>query len=198
MTGTIGESATREPVRVARRGAARFGLRPLLALVAVVGVAGAACGSTGAATQIPRPSVEAALLAFSRCMRAQGITDMPDPTVDSEGNVRIERPPGGHGSGAHDAFEAARNTCDKFLRGVTQGFSHADSAQIQDRLLKLAQCMRRRGADVPDPDFSQGGHDPGARFRDAINRSDPAVQQARRACQQQVFGSQGVGHSGGH
>jgi len=198
MTGTIGESATREPVRVAHRGAARFGLRPLLALVVIVGVAGAACGSTGAATPAPRPSVEAALLAFSRCMRAQGITDMPDPTVDSEGNVRIERPPGGHGSGAHDAFEAARNACDKFLRGVTQGFSHADSSQMQDRLLRLAQCMRRRGADVPDPDFSQGGHDPGARFRDAINRSDPAVQQARRACQQQVFGSQGVGHSGGH
>jgi hypothetical protein len=166
--------------------------------VAAVGIVAAACSSAGgAATPSPGASVEAALLAFSQCMRAQGITDMPDPTVDSEGNVQIQRPPGGHGSG-HDAFEAARNKCDKYLRGVTQGFSHANITQTQDQLLRLAQCMRGRGVDVPDPDFSGGGHDPGARFRDAINRPGPSVQKALRACQQQVFGSAGLGHGGGH
>ncbi len=178
----------------------RFGLRlRLLALVATVGIVVASCSSTGgAATPSPGASVEAALLAFSQCMRDQGITDMPDPTVDSEGNVQIQRPPGGHGSGAHEAFEAARNKCDKYLRGVTQGFSHADTTQTQDQLLQLAQCMRGRGVDVPDPDFSGGGHDPGAQFWEAINRSDPSVQEALRACQQQVFGSEGFGHGGGH
>jgi len=178
----------------------RFRLRlRLLALVATVGIVVASCSSTGgAATPSPGASVEAALLAFSQCMRDQGITDMPDPTVDSEGNVQIQRPPGGHGSGAHEAFEAARNKCDKYLRGVTQGFSHADTTQTQDQLLQLAQCMRGRGVDVPDPDFSGGGHDPGAQFWEAINRSDPSVQEALRACQQQVFGSEGFGHGGGH
>jgi hypothetical protein len=167
--------------------------------VAAVGIFAAGCSSAdGAATPSPGPSVEAALLAFSQCMRAQGITGMPDPTVDSEGNVQIQRPPGGHGSGVHDAFEAARNKCDRYLRGVTQGFSHADVTQTQDQLLRLARCMRGRGADVPDPDFSGGGHDPGTRFRDAINRSDPSVQKALRTCQQQVFGSEGSGHGGGH
>jgi hypothetical protein len=60
--------------------------------------------------------------------------------------------------------------------------------------------MRVRGVDVPDPDFSEGGHDPGAQFLDAINQSDPTVQDALRACGQQVFGSGsvGLGHGAGH
>ncbi|HEY8199747.1 MAG TPA: hypothetical protein VII47_00160 [Actinomycetota bacterium] len=170
-------------------------------MVAAAGIVAAACGSSGgAATPSPGASVEAALLAFSQCMRDQGITDMPDPKVDSEGNVQIQRPPGGHGSGAHDAFAAARDKCDTYLRGVTQGFSHGDVTKTQDQFLRLAQCMRARGVDVPDPDFSQGGHDPGAQFLDAINKSDPTVQEALQPCEQQVFGSSSVdlGHGGGH
>ena len=205
MTETMRDSLTREPACVPGRDAGavppRFGLRLLLVLVAAVGIViTAACGSVGgAATRSPGASVEAALLAFSQCMRGQGITDMPDPTVDSDGNVRIQRPPGGHASGAHEAFEAARNVCDKYLRGVTQGFSHADVTKTQDQLLRLARCMRGRGVDIPDPDFSRGGHDPGAQFWNAVNRSDPTVQQALRPCQRLVFGSEGFGgHGGSH
>src|SRR5262249_1846644 len=160
MTETMRDSLTREPAGVPGRDAGavppRFGLRLLLVLVAAVGIViTAACGSVGgAATRSPGASVEAALLAFSQCRRGQGITDMPDPTVDSDGNVRIQRPPGGHASGAHEAFEAARNVCDKYLRGVTQGFSHADVTKTQDQLLRLARCMRGRGVDIPDPDLS--------------------------------------------
>jgi hypothetical protein len=172
-----------------------------VAVVAVLGLIAAACGSSGrAATQSPSASVEAALLAFSQCMRDQGITDMPDPTVDSDGNVKIQRPPGGDDSAAHDAFVAARERCDTYLQGVTQGFSHGDTTQTQDQFLELAQCMRGRGVDVPDPDFSEGGHDPRAQFLDAINRSDPTVQDALRICGQQVFGpgSASIGHGEGH
>src|SRR6266545_227011 len=199
MTGTTW-NPTREPARSPGQGAvgsaARFGLRLRLgALVAAVGIVAAACSSSGgAATPSPGASVEAALLAFCQCMRDQGITDMPDPAVDSEGNVQIQRPPGEHGSGAHDAFAAARNKCDTYLRGVTQGFSHGDVTQTQDQYLQLAQCMRQRGVDVPDPDFSGGGHDPGDEFLDAITQSDPTVQEALGACQQEIFGSEGVGH----
>ncbi len=204
MTGARSDASVRDLLGGPAVGAvgppARFGLRlRLLALVAAVGMVAAACGSSGGAdAPSPRASVEAALLAFSQCMRKQGITDMPDPIVDSKGNVQIQRPPGGHGSGAHDAFAAARDKCDKYLRGVTQGFSHGDITKTQDQFLRLAQCMRARGVDVPDPDFSDGGHDPGAQFLDAINKSDPTVQEALKACQQQVFGSEGLGHGGGH
>ncbi len=203
MTGTKRDHGAREPSRAPDNGAVgsppRLGLLlRLMALVATVGILAAACSSTGgAATPDPEASTEAALLAFSQCMREQGITDMPDPAVDSEGNVQIKRPPGGHGSGAHEAFAAARTKCDKYLRGVTQGFSHGNITQTQDQFLQLAQCMRQGGVDVPDPDFSGGGHDPGAKFLDAINQSDPAVQDALQVCQQKVFGSQVIGHGGG-
>jgi len=204
MEGTTRDPGARKPPGAPGRRAAgsppRFAPRQRLgALVAAVAIVAAACSSAGgAATPSPGPSVEAALLAFSRCMRDQGVADMPDPTVDSEGNVRIQRPAGGHNSGAHDRFEAARNRCVKYLQGVTQGFSHANTTQTQDRLLRLAECMRGRWVNVPDPDFSGGGHDPGAQFWDAINRSDPSVQAALRACQQRVFGSEGFGHDGSH
>jgi hypothetical protein len=172
-----------------------------VALVASLGIAAAACGSSDrAATASPAASVEAKLLKFSQCIRDQGITNMPDPTVDAQGNVQIQRPPGGDDTPAHDAFAAAREACDKYLEGVTQGFSHGDTTQTQDQFLRLAQCMRDRGVDVPDPDFSGGGHDPGAQFLDSINRSDPTVQDALRVCGQEVFGSGGleIGHDGGH
>ncbi len=204
MTQTRMNCGAREPSHAPDNDAVgsppRFGLRRwLLALVAAVGMVAAACGSTGgAATRNPDASTEAALLAFSQCMREQGITDMPDPIVDSKGNVQIQRPPGGHGSRAHEAFAAARDKCDKYLRGVTQEFSHGDVTKTQDQFLRLAQCMRARGVDVPDPDFSEGGHDPGAQFVDAINRSDPTVQKALQACEQQIFGSEGFGHGEGH
>jgi hypothetical protein len=165
----------------------------LVVLVAALGLVAAACSSTGAATANQEAATEAALLAFTQCMRDQGIEDMPDPTVDSEGNVRIQRPPGDQHDdpGQHERFAAAREACAEHLEGVTQGFRHADDAEAQDKLLQLAQCMRGRGVDVPDPDFSEGAHDP---LGDSIDRSDPAVQEALRACQQEVFGSEGPGH----
>jgi hypothetical protein len=205
MTGIKRDRETRGSSRLDNRTAAsppRFSLRlQLLAAVAALGIVAAACGSSGgAAAPSPSASVEAALLAFSQCIRDQGITDMPDPTVDSEGNVQIGRPPGGDDSAEHDAFAAVREKCDRFLQGVTQGFSHGDTAQTQDQFLRLARCMRDRGVNVPDPDFSGGGHDPGAQFLDAINQSDPTVQEALRVCGQQVFGSGsvGLGHGAGH
>jgi hypothetical protein len=172
----------------------RFGLSLRLALIAALGIVAAACSAAGgAATANSEAATEAALLAFAQCMRDQGIDDMPDPTVDSQGNVRIQRPPGDlHDDPAqHERFEAARDACAKYLEGVTQGFSHADDTEAQDKFLQLAQCLRGRGVDVPDPDFSGGGHDP---FGDSLDRSDPSVQEALRACQQEVFGSEGVGH----
>src|SRR6266508_5290945 len=127
MTGTTRDRGAREPSRAPDNGAVgsppRLGLLlRLMALVATVGILAAACSSTGGASAPdPEASTEAALLAFSQCMRDQGITDMPDPTVDSDGNVQIQRPPGGHSSGAHEAFAAAGDKCDKYLRGATRG-----------------------------------------------------------------------------
>lgn len=188
-----------EPIRPPDQGAVgsmpRFGPRlPLVALVAALGIVAAACSAgSRAVTANPEAATEAALLAFTQCMRDQGIDDMPDPTVDSEGNVQIQRPPGDQHDdpGQHERFAAAREACAENLQGVTQGFGHEDDTESQDQQLQFAQCLRGRGVDVPDPDFSEGGH---GSFGDSIDRSDPGVQEALRACQQEVFGSEGFGH----
>lgn len=197
MTGRRRIPAIGKPIRAPDQDAAgpppRFGLRLQLGALVAALVVVAACSSTGSAAK-PEAATEAALLKFTQCMRDQGIDDMPDPTVDSEGNVRIQRPQGDlHDDPAeHERFETARNACAKYLRGVTQGFSHADDTKAQDQLLRLAQCLRGRGVDVPDPDFSGGaGH---GSVGDSLDRSDPSVQKALRACQQEVFGSEGPGH----
>lgn len=199
MTGTPSDPAVGRPIRPPERNAVvtlrRLGLRVrLVALVGALGIVAAACSSTGPATAKPEVATEAALLAFTQCMRDKGITDMADPTVDAKGNVRIQRPPGDQHSdpALHEKFAAARGACEESLKGVTQGFSHADDTKAQDQLLKLAQCMRGRGVDVPDPDFSGGGGH--GSFGSSIDRSDPTAQEALRACQQEVFGSEEPGH----
>lgn len=198
MTGTRRDPAVGRPIRAPERNAVaplrRFGPRLRLgALVGALGIVAAACSSTGSATAKPEAATEAALLAFTQCMRDKGIANMPDPTVDSKGNVRIQRPPGDqHDDPAkHERFATARDACAESLEGVTQGFGHADNAEAQDQLLQLAQCLRGRGVDVPDPDFSEGHRS----FGDSIDRSDPTVQEALGACQQEVFGSEGAEHN---
>jgi hypothetical protein len=177
------------------------GLR-FTALIVGLGLLAVGCSSKGEAAKSDAKT-EAAILAFTQCIRGQGITDMPDPTVDSKGNVRIQRPPSANDSNpaAHDRFVAARNACADTLKGVTQGFTHGNDAQSQDQLLKLAQCMRGKGIDVPDPDFSaqEGGHSgTGDLFGGAIDRSDPEVQKALSACEIEVYGSSGSSHGEGH
>jgi len=173
------------------------GLLPVLALVAV------ACGGTGNASPNASSSTatrEAALLSFAKCMRQHGV-NLPDPTVDANGNVVIQRPrdnSGGSGTGStpsstdRSKFQTARTACQKYLAGVFQGFSQADRTKIQDTLVKYAQCMRAHGYNMPDPNFnnfdtppSPGSGPGGAVTRGPfgnINRNDPAFQTANQAC----------------
>jgi hypothetical protein len=156
-------------------------------------------GSASGAGQ-SRPTAvntEAALLAFAQCIREHGV-EIPDPTVDADGNVLIQPPAGAVSDPAlRERFGEARTACADHLEGVTQGFTNEDRAQLQDQLVAVAQCMRGKGIDVPDPDLSQlgqGSQEPGGGgglFGDSIDRNDPAVQAALRECQTEVFGPGG-------
>ena len=127
-------------------------------------------------------------LNFARCMREHGV-DMPDPTFDDQGNVQLGvREFGGGGdveqAGEIDAtFREADKACRHHLAGVMGNGPHGrPDAEMQDKALKFARCMRERGVtNFPDPDFSEGGMvkiggegmDPGS----------PTFQQAQKACQ---------------
>jgi len=127
-------------------------------------------------------SAEDQALEFSKCMRENGVPDFPDPQVNDEGGIMINRS-GGPDSVDREAEEKAMKACeDKMPRGGGN-FSEEDRAKMQDAFLDYAKCMRENGIDMPDPDFSGGG---GA-FRmgvggDGMNPDDPAFKKADEAC----------------
>lgn len=96
-------------------------------------------------------SLDAAALAFSKCMRANGMPNFPDPS-----------PSGGFlfhaGSGPNPsspAMRAAQAKCRKLLPGggpPGPGSSTSPSAGTLARFLKIARCMREHGvSQFPDP-----------------------------------------------
>ena len=104
--------------------------------------------------------VESAVLAFTACLRDAGV-DVPDPTVDSEGNPRFSSPPD-LSDVTPDELNEALGSCRDELNRVTIGVIGTDLTGIEDTLLEYAQCMRQNGFDMPDPkldfDFgSEGG-----------------------------------------
>lgn len=172
----------------------------VLALVLVATACGASTGASGgvasidgtsapalvpAADGVVATSNEEALLAFTQCLRDNGV-EIADPTVDADGNVRLTRPEGGGGGGQGDpeagsAFEA----CERHLEGVTIGFRDQDRTELEDSLLEFAGCMRANGYDMPDPDFTNfgPGAGPGGGPFGEIDQDDPEFQSAQAACE---------------
>lgn len=120
---------------------------------AVIGIATAitGCGSSG-----KPPSPHADFLAYSKCMRAHGVSGFPDPSPG--GGIRLQI-----GSGVNPsapAFKSAHASCRRLLPGG--GPPMRPSAQARAQLLAVSQCMRRHGVpDFPDPTTTPPS-DPGA------------------------------------
>ena len=184
----------------------------LLACVAVIAVAcGGAEASDDVASLSDQPTAldlalselddidtEASLLAFTACMRDEGV-DLPDPQVDSEGNVSLNR--GGLQDLGVDrqTIQAAFEECGDLIEGVIQQFERPDLTEIEDQLLAFAQCMRDQGIDMDDPDLTATpGPGGGGPFGD-IDPDDPAFQAAADECQEFLpnFGEGGRGRGAG-
>ena len=166
----------------------------------------------GTSEQVEEVDVEEATLAFTACLRDQGL-DVEDPTFDGEGgfvfNFGEVRSAGQDGErGPDDAFRAALDECSPLMEGVGGRFNQTDRTEIEDSLLALAQCLRAEGLDVPDPDFSAVGSGPGGGgpFGGAIELDDPAAEAAFEKCQSELAfagpgggqGRIGGGNNGGN
>jgi hypothetical protein len=172
----------------------------LLAVVAVLATATviAACGSssptgTSSTTASGRPSGSRAssasgshstssTIAFSKCMRADGVPNFPD--LGNNG-TRIEG--GGQTISINGvsvnapAYRAARQKCQKYLPH-TQG-SPAQAAQQQQRGVKFARCMRSHGVpNFPDPKVVSSHGDNQQVYLPGVNPQSPAFQTAAKAC----------------
>jgi len=119
--------------------------------------------SPGAAESDPLADSEAAMLAFTQCLRDQGI-DVDDPTVDANGNLQLAPITIEVEASSDDPeaipdpseFEALIGSCDEYLEGIVMNAAPVDTTEMEDSFLAYAACMRDNGVDMPDPDFSSG------------------------------------------
>jgi hypothetical protein len=127
--------------------------------------------------------LEEQALAFSQCMRENGVPDFPDPNVeDGRIEMRIEG-----GEMDQEAMEKAHQACEDLAPRGGGNFSEEDRQEMQDAMLEYAQCMRDNGYDMPDPDFSGEG----GMFRMEGEPEDPAFQTAQEACEDKMPGRPG-------
>lgn len=132
---------------------------------------------------------------YSRCMRAHGVTDFPDPgttqgpnafgidgyTFNLPTTLNTQSP----------AYEAANQSCQKLI-GSGTGSNHQVPARAKRAALAHAECMRRHGVpNFPDPTFSQSGQGitvtsggPGTNGGAGANSRSPAFQRAQKECTQ--------------
>jgi hypothetical protein len=103
----------------------------------------AACG--GSSKPKHASSHANALIAFSKCMRAHGITNFPDPSggggLHLGNNIDTQAP----------VFRTAQTACSKLLPGGGPGNHKPSATQIADAAA-TAECMRKHGVSgYPDP-----------------------------------------------
>lgn len=168
--------------------------RPWLAglLAAICAVALAACGSAGSTgyhnPHYPygAPNVP---ISMSKCMRANGVPNFPDPRAGPSGGG-VGWPGGGPVMISSDVLlimgqriagpvvAAAAKTCQEYM--APSGPPPQPSASQKRAALAFARCMRAHGApSFPDPAFS-GGAPAGSPA--GINPQSPAFQSAARVC----------------
>jgi hypothetical protein len=172
-------------------------LSRLLAAITLTVLLGlsAACGSAsddgdsalpdaaGASSDAPAGDDEAdldpedAMLKFAQCMREHGV-DMPDP--DPGGGIHVD------GRNLSESqMDAAQSACQKWMdMAEPEDGGQEMSEEEKQTFLDMAQCMRDRGYNFPDPVFDGGrvtqkmekgeGDQPGP--------DDPGFEQDQKEC----------------
>jgi hypothetical protein len=149
----------------------------------------AGCGGGGTAG-VPRvasttPAATTAtpqngLVAFSQCMRSNGMPSFPDPQRYAGGSVKLTIHQFGAGN---PQFQAALNACNHLLpnRGGTPETAQQLRRQRADAL-SFARCMRSRGVSrFPDP-TAQGQLTVEMVQAQGIDVHSPAVLRVVQAC----------------
>lgn len=151
-----------------------------IAAAAALALAAAGCGAatsgrvaglrTGAATTASGP------LAFSACMRANGVARFPDPGASG----RIPKV-GLAGLGVSSVrFRSAQSACAHLLPNGGRPPDQAQIQRVRAQSLAFARCVRAHGvAGFPDPDSSGRIPDPASV---GIDQGAPRFQAANTAC----------------
>ncbi|MDN3241178.1 hypothetical protein [Glycomyces tritici] len=92
-------------------------------------------------------------LAYSECMRENGITEFPDPERNGENGVGLSLPEGMDPQ--DEDFKAAEEACEDLMPGPGEG--ETLDPEIYEALLDYSECMRENGiTEFPDPQPNGG------------------------------------------
>jgi len=159
-------------------------------------------GDDGEGTSEEPPTeaeVQEAALEFAQCMREHGV-DMEDPEFTDGGGVGINVG-GGAGEIDPETMDAANEACQPIMEDVTSGFEPdpEQEAEMQERALAHAQCMRDHGIEnYPDPVFPEGGGMVQAIGEDSgIDPESAEFQAAQEACEEEFGLPAAEGGDGG-
>lgn len=165
-----------------RRRAAGWGPTVLLAAGLLAGACGGDDGGTGVAAADPGKAGErntAAAgggtdpVAYSRCMRENGVPNFPDPGPDGSlkidgSKVRMDSP----------AFAAAQDKCEKY-----DAAPPPEAPADRKAALAYAKCMRENGVpDFPDPNPDGGTDIDGGK----IDLDSPVFKKADDTCKKHL------------
>ncbi|HTU15948.1 MAG TPA: hypothetical protein VMF31_12210 [Solirubrobacterales bacterium] len=150
-----------------------FAAVPLAVLATVLLVACGGGGGDGDSEEELSKKREDAMLAFTECMRENGV-DMPDPQPDGSMMMTTES---GIDPNSQE-FKDAQEACGQILEDARPEGAER-MTEPPEEMLEYAECMRGEGVDFPDPDFDGGrvtmGPGPGGSVdEEAMKRADEA------------------------
>ncbi|MCX4671872.1 hypothetical protein OG453_35200 [Streptomyces sp. NBC_01381] len=123
-------------------------------------------------------------LAYSKCMRANGVPDYPDPEQDADGRVIMNPGNGQNDPKTQQAMEACRDK-------MPQGRSRENGGKMDtSKVTSWAKCIRENGIPkFPDPEID------GTRLNVPLGKigmmpDDPKMQKASQACQDKSPGGE--------
>jgi hypothetical protein len=150
-------------------------------------IAGCGGSSPSDATGATTAAGKVSAFALSKCMRAHGVPNFPDPTAGAGGGLSISKSRGGGGTltvngvtMSGPAFQSARKACKQYLPGGG-GPPPPLTATQKRQVLAMARCMRTHGVpNFPDPNFAGGGIK--SQLPSGVDPQSPAFQKAADAC----------------
>jgi hypothetical protein len=157
----------------AQRGAAIIATSALVLVAMACGGSPSSTNSGGSSNA--GGSTNSHQVAFSRCMRSNGVINYPDPNTSG-----VTPKESSEQLGVTSAkFQAATNSCKHLLPNGGNGPNQPQIAYVRALSLKFAQCMRSHGVALPDPDSSGRIPDPASV---GINQGSPQFEAANQAC----------------
>jgi hypothetical protein len=129
------------------RGRAAVGAGLVGMVVLLLAGCSASGGSAGATTTTAQQAAAAVWRELVACARANGMPNLPDPQIDSNGRASFP-------DGTPEPPASVRRACQSIydrLPASARGDEERPPADLQ-ALLRFARCMREHGmADFPDP-----------------------------------------------